>query len=90
MSHTDVVIARLGLLNLVHPDSIPSMNTEIGRILYFMSDRKWHSAYSIKLAAGNTTGDSLRTMRKLREWTIFHIEKRKVDKRMWEYRLDIL
>ena len=90
MTEQEKIIMRLGAIGRISPMDLPSLDTEKGKILYLMSDQKWHPSTSIQLAAQNMSGDALRTMRKLREWGIFNIEKRKISKRIWEYRLDVL
>ena len=81
------IIARLGGIGILTPQDIPALESQRGKVLNLMSDRKWHSAHEIVATAGGSEG--LRRLRELKKLPGFVINKRRTsyNSRLFEYRL---
>ena len=85
------VIARLGGWGILTLQDLPDLDSQRGKVLDLLLDRRWHTGPEILRVSGGTEG--LRRLRELRTLPGYTIERRKAvnpfsrGKRVFEYRL---
>lgn len=81
-------IKALGGIGILTAEDIADFNAAERRVLALMLDGAWHFPAEIEAIAGDENfpaAQGLRRMRELRK--IFTVDKAKIGKRLWQYRL---
>jgi len=86
-------LKSLGAVGVLRSSELPALSAGTRRVAELMRDSEWHSAETIKLAAGSDglpASEGLRRLRELRDLPNVEIDRRRaVDGRLFEYRMRV-